>query len=81
MRDIPQAAAAEVLADYNNQRDEPNGIVSADVLVAFANLRMGGDVLGLAFEKVYLNEAFPEALIQRWYEDEMGLMMYHLFAI
>jgi hypothetical protein len=81
MRDIPQAAVAEVLSHYNNQRGEPDGIVSADVMLAFANLRIGGEVMVLAFDKVYTGEAFPEALIQRWYQDETDLIMHHLFEI
>ena len=81
MRDIPQAAVAEALADYNHLRAEPNGIVTAEVMLAFAHLRIGGEVLAFAFEHVYMGEAFPEAIVQRWYEDEMHLMMYHLFEV
>ena len=81
MRDIPQAAVAEVLADHNNRRAEPNGIVSAEVMLAFAHLRIGGEVAAFTFEQVYMGEAFPEALVQRWYEDELHLMMRHLFEV
>jgi hypothetical protein len=28
-----------------------------------------------------MGEAFPEALVQRWYEDDMHLMMHHLFEV
>jgi len=61
--------------------DQPDGIVSENVMLTVMNLRLGAEAMKLSFEGVCRGGAIPEAIIQRCYEDEMHRTMQHLMAL